>query len=164
MFDRRQSAKALSMLVVLFLTAGLLASCSGANASGGGGVSDADQTDGANPAAGSSSSTDALGPFEEELVGTWRRYHGYDESEQYYIFNADRTGRKFEVTSNGSTTEERDITYWALEDQGDSIYRIRLAGPGISSEPSGYLSDDEFHYLSDEIRLGGYTNLTMTRQ
>ena len=104
MFDRRQFTTALSMLAVLFLTVALLAGCSGANASGDGGVSDPEQAESANPAPVSSSSTDALGPFEEELVGTWRRYHSYDESEQYYIFTADRTGRKFEVTSGGSTT------------------------------------------------------------
>ncbi len=61
-------------------------------------------------------------------------------------------------------TTEQDITQWALEDQGANIYRIRLAGPGISSEPAGYLSEDEFHFLTDEIRLGGYWRLTMTRQ
>lgn len=65
----------------------MLASCSGANLDGG--VSDADLTERAKASQGSASSTEALGPFEQGLVGTWGRYHKYDRSEEYYIFNSD---------------------------------------------------------------------------
>jgi hypothetical protein len=105
-----------------------------------------------------------LDPFEQELVGTWHRYHSYDESDEYYVFNADRTGLKYTVAANGSTVDESEITYWALEEQAEGVFRIRLAGPRISSEPEGYLSDDEFHFVDDTILIGGYTSLAMTRQ
>jgi hypothetical protein len=106
----------------------------------------------------------SLTMFESAMVGTWSRYHRYDGSTQYFIFNSNRTGSKYEIQNNGSKTDDKTITYWALEDAGGSVFRIRMAGPGISSKPKGYLSSHEFHFAENEIWRGGSSNLRMTKR
>lgn len=125
------------------------------------GGSDVGGSGGEGGGGGSGANAAPLTFFEQELVSKWSRYHSYDGSTDYMIFRADRTGCKFEYSSSSSRTDNDNITYWALEDQGNNIFRLRLKGPNISSEPLGYLSSHEYHYLTDEIWRGGYENLRM---
>lgn len=106
----------------------------------------------------------ALTFHENAMVGLWSRFHRSDGSTKYMNFNSDRTGSKYTIENNGSRSDENTITYWALESSGDNVFRIRLAGPGIASEPLGYLSRHEFHYALDEIWRGGYSTLRMNKR
>ena len=49
---------------------------------------------------GNGDASEPLSFFEEELVSKWSRYHAYDDSTDYFIFNSDRTGCKFTIESN----------------------------------------------------------------
>lgn len=99
---------------------------------------------------------DTLNMFEESLAKKWSRYHGYDDSYEYFIFNSDRTGCYFEITSSGSRVNERSYSNWKLSEEsaGATVFDIVLNGSTASSH--------EFHYATDEIWYGGYSNLDMS--
>lgn len=99
--------------------------------------------------------------FEEELAGKWYRYHDYDGSSDYMIFYADRTGCKWEE-DYGTDRREDETTYyyWELVDRGDNVFTISYRS---SPEGSLYESSNEYHYNTDEVWRGGYSNLVMGR-
>ena len=65
-----------------------------------------DETDAVESPLSEVDSAAALAFFEEKLVGGWSRYHSYDGSTQYVIFDSDRTACKWEETSSGSTKND----------------------------------------------------------
>jgi len=100
--------------------------------------------------------------FEEELVGKWYRYHSYDGSSYYLIFNADRTGCKWEE-DYGINRRENKTTYhyWELVDLGsNNAFTI-----SYRTAPGGDLIEgaNKYFYNTDEIWLGGYSNLVLGR-
>jgi hypothetical protein len=100
--------------------------------------------------------------FEEEMVGKWSRYHAYDDSYEYWILKADRTGCKWEEPDGGGRIDECTFTYWGLDEENpesDNVFYIIYEGTCTSSR---FTSSNEFHYVLDEIWLGGYSNLDMT--
>ena len=82
--------------------------------------------------------TAQLNFFEEELVGTWYRFHSFDGSSQYYSFNADRTGCKWEEASgSNSRTHKSSYSNWSVSDAespgGSGHYRVTIAGSGLTN-------------------------------
>ncbi len=98
--------------------------------------------------------------FEEELVGSWSRFHAFDGSTDYFVFFADRTACKFTVEDNGSRTDEVEYQHWALVHDEDDVYRIELQSVTADTP---YLSSHEYHFNADEIWRGGFANLVMTQ-
>ena len=135
----------------LVLSVGFMVGCGGSNQTDGDDVRDVNTGAGGRP----------LSMFEEALVGKWSRYHGYDDSNDYFVFNADRTGCYFEYSSSSSRRDHKTYTSWALEDQGDNIFRIRVWGPEYGLDGEGYLTNHEFRYVLDEVWQGGSDNLRM---
>jgi len=114
--------------------------------------------DAANPAA----TVKALTVSEEALAGKWSRYHAYDGSTDYFIFKTNRTGCKWTEPDGGGRTSSKSFTNWSLDEANPvapSVYRIVYTYTGSTSP---YTSDDEFHYLLDQLWLGGYDNLVNT--
>lgn len=106
--------------------------------------------------------SEPLSFFEEQLVGKWSRYHGYDDSYNYYIFYSDRMGCKFDITSTGSRENEYTYYWWGLDEEnpvGNNVFEIIVR---TSQGGEGY-STAEYHYNEDEVWMGGYDNLVMTR-
>ena len=103
--------------------------------------------------------------FEEELVGKWYRYHGYDDSGRYMIFNVDRTGCKWEEPSSGGRIHEVSYVYWGLVEstEGSNVFNIVYQYMYDDGPSELYVSGDEYHYNEDEIWRGGYSNLRMHR-
>jgi hypothetical protein len=103
---------------------------------------------------------DELKLFEDALVGAWYRYHGFDDSTDYFRFYFNRTGCEFTIDEDGDR-KEKVITYWELRETspGSNVFRIWLKGPQISDD--GYLSSHEFRFVDDVIHYGGYDNLVM---
>jgi hypothetical protein len=99
--------------------------------------------------------------FEEELVGKWYRYHGYDDSGRYKIFNVDRTACKWEEPSSGGRIHEVSYVYWGLVESTEDSNVFNIAYQSVGGEL--YVSGDEYHYAEDEIWTGGYSNLRMYR-
>lgn len=152
--DRRRGQKTLYAALLTLL----LAAC-------GGGGEDPEPTPGpVTTGLPPPTSSQSLTFHENAMVGLWSRFHRSDGSTQYMNFNSDRKGSKYTIENNGSRSDEKTITYWALESSGDNVFRIRLAGPGIASEPLGYLSPHEFHYALDQIWRGGYSTLRMNKR
>ena len=102
---------------------------------------------------------DELDFFEEEIVGKWTRYHAYDDSYDYIILNADRTGCKFE-THDGTVKNKSSYGYWKLEAKPGSttVYDIYKG-----SNKNNLSKIDVYHYDTDLIWMGGYSNLKMSR-
>ncbi len=100
--------------------------------------------------------------LEEEVVGKWYRYHGYDGSGRYLIFRTDRTGCMWERPSSGGRIDESTIYYWELDEDnpvGNNVFLIMW-----KTSPNGSLYGSwEYHYIIDEIWRGGYRNLDYTR-
>ena len=129
--------------------------------SGGGGSEEGEDGGGSEEeAGGGGSAADPLSFFEEQVVGKWSRYHAYDDSTMYYIFNGDRSACYFEYTSTSSRRDEKTYVKWELNEAspvGTNVYKI------VFTYSSGGTTDgNEFHYLTDEIWKGGYDNLVMT--
>ena len=97
--------------------------------------------------------------FEEEVLGKWYRYHGYDDSGRYLILNSDRTGCKWEKPSSGGKKDYKSYVYWELQQTGTDSYKIMYG----SSATSSLYGTDIYRYTLDEIRVGGYENLDMHR-
>lgn len=102
---------------------------------------------------------DELDFFEKELVAKWSRYHAYDGSTDYMIFNLDRTMCKWEKPSSGGKKDYVNYTYWKLVKKtgSDNVFKIYKG----KSKDDNYNSGDEYHYNEDEIWRGGYSNLRM---
>jgi hypothetical protein len=101
----------------------------------------------------------ALSFYEEKLAGKWSRYHAYDRSTDYFVFKSDRTGCEWTEPNGGGKKSENKFTYWELDEKNPvatNVFRIVYTYAGSSSP---YTSGDEFHYLTNEIWLGGYDNL-----
>ena len=101
----------------------------------------------------------ALDFFEEEVLGKWYRYHGYDDSGQYLILKSDRTGCEWEKPSSGGKKDYKSYVYWELQETGTDSYKIMYG----SSATSSLYGNDIYRYTLDEIRVGGYENLDMHR-
>ena len=97
--------------------------------------------------------------FEEEVLGKWYRYHGYDDSGRYLILKSDRTGCKWEKPSSGGKKDYKSYVYWELQKTGTDSYKIMYG----SSATSSLYGNDIYRYTLDEIRVGGYENLDMHR-
>jgi hypothetical protein len=96
--------------------------------------------------------------FEEELVGKWSRYHAYDGSYMYFIFNSDRTGCYFEIHGS-SRKKEKHYSYWKLHPVGNNAFLILHD----TSTPNKLYGNDIYDFIEDAIFKGGYKNLKMTR-
>lgn len=95
--------------------------------------------------------------FEEALSGKWSRYHRYDGSTQYWIFNADRTGCDWEENEGSSSRKSKTTYYyWELKDRGNNIFSVCYK---TSPDGSLYESNTEFHYVDDELWYGGSSKL-----
>jgi len=97
--------------------------------------------------------------FEQELVGKWSRFHSYDGSTQYRIFNADRTACKFEIDDSGSREDTSHYVHWHLEPVAgkENVFKVMMQ----ARPDSQLLSKAEYHYGPNEIHNGGYSNLKM---
>lgn len=89
--------------------------------------------------------------YEEQLVGTWYRYHSYDGSSRYVVFRADRTACKWEE-ANGSNlrTDVRSYSDWHIAENTISSTKrmtVIVSGAGL---------DYEFDYLNDYMYPKGY--------
>lgn len=100
-------------------------------------------------------STSQLNFFEEELVGTWYRYHSFDDSDHYYRFNADRTACKWEEAS-GSNARIKGSSYgnWSVDETptGTAKYRVNISGSGLSNGLT-------FDFAGNELYPTDFTNL-----
>jgi hypothetical protein len=68
---------------------------------------------------------------------------------------------KWEKPSSGGKKGYKNYGYWKLvEETGSSNVWIIYRG---STKETAADSGDEFHYTSDEIWRGGYSNLRMSR-
>jgi hypothetical protein len=110
---------------------------------------------------GDSDSFDGLTYFEEEILGKWSRYHGYDDSTDYLIFNTDRTMCKWTKPSSGGKKSYYSYEYWTLTEKsgGQNVFLLSYG----SSKDNLYQSKTEFHFTKDEIWDGGYSNLVLSR-
>ena len=129
--------------ILLLSSTLLLINCDTAGSSGGNGVA-----------------SEPLSFFEEELVSKWARYHAYDGSTDYFIFNSDRTGCKFTIESNYSRTSTSTYVYWGLDEDnpvGNNVFLIQYKTAGGTVYTSGH----EYHYNEDVVWYGGYSNLDM---
>ncbi len=109
---------------------------------------------------GNSSSIEPLNFFESDMAHKWSRYHAYDGSTQYYIFNGDRTACYFEISSSNARTKYIAYEKWSLlEVAGQSnVFDIVFS----ASDGTIKRDIDEFHYVPNEIWYGGYSNLALT--
>lgn len=103
------------------------------------------------------SNTSQLNFFEEELVGTWYRFHSFDGSDQYYRFNADRTACKWEEPSGSDSRVSRSsYSNWSVSDSeepaGTGRYRVSISGSGLTNGLT-------FDYPDDELFPTDFTNL-----
>ena len=93
--------------------------------------------------------------YEEQLVGLWSRYHGYDGSTMYIYFDGDRTACKWEE-ANGSNYRSSSSSYsnWHVDEDnpvGEYKFRVIIDGAGITYT---------FDYLNDRIWPSSYSNLS----
>ena len=97
--------------------------------------------------------------FEEEIAGKWSRYHAYDDHTDYTILNSDRTACRWEKHDTG-TKKYKSYGYWKLIEVSGSnnVFEIHW-GSGKNS----LSSIDDYHYNTDQIWKGGYSNLKMSR-
>lgn len=102
--------------------------------------------------------TSQLNFFEEELLGTWHRYHSFDDSDHYYRFNGDRSACKWEEAS-GSNTRIKKSSYsnWSVDETptGTAKYRVTISGSGLSNGLT-------FDYADNELYPTDFTNLKYT--
>jgi len=110
-----------------------------------------------NPLSSGGGGGEPLTSFEQALVGGWSRYHSYDGSRQYFIFNDDRTACYWERSSSGGLVKNRHYGYWKLEGSGTTFTLRR----GSSSSDLPF--HDTFDYASDKVYYGGYGRLSMAR-
>jgi hypothetical protein len=99
-----------------------------------------------------------LNLFEQALVGKWYRWHGYDDTDEYYIFKGDRTACYFEY-QDSSRTKNTNYIYWQIDENnpvGPNVFAVEVQYSGGS-----WKSTDRFHYTTDELWRGGYSNLDM---
>lgn len=96
--------------------------------------------------------------FENDMLGKWSRYHSYDGSTMYYIFNDDRTACYWEQVSS-SRRDKKTYVHWELVDQGNNNFSIMVK----ASESGSLYSIGVFKYAPNEILKGGYSNLKMSR-
>jgi len=148
MFHQIYFLKVLTLIFILGLV-----SCGG----GGG--------DSSSPATGDNGSStitpDPLTFMENDFAHKWRRYHSFDGSSQYFVFNTDRTGCYFEVSSSGSQSNQSNYVHWELNEAsplGTNIFQLVT-----QSSPAAalYYRADEFHYAPNELWKGGYSSLKM---
>jgi hypothetical protein len=135
----------------LLIAAGLLAGCQ---------VSDNPAGDAeAAPVGSETAESSELSFFEEKLVGGWSRYHSYDGSRQYAIFNADRTGCEWERTASGSIKNATSFAHWQLDESENpnGTYSISWG-----DEPGELSSLYAYAYAEDEV-LFGASNLIASR-
>jgi hypothetical protein len=101
--------------------------------------------------------TASLNFFEQELLGTWYRFHAFDGSDQYYRFNADRTACKWEEP-DGSDARIGTSSYsnWSVSETenpaGTGRYRVTITGSGLSNGLT-------FDYPDQELFPTDFTNL-----
>ncbi len=104
-----------------------------------------------------SQTLEPLNWLEEEAAHKWSRYHGYDDSTQYYILFGDRTACYFEITSSGSRTDNECYTNWSIDEkdtrtiEGEIAYKLIFDGYSINY----------FSFVKNKIYVGGYDNLDM---
>lgn len=96
--------------------------------------------------------------FEDDMVGKWSRYHDYDGSTKYYIFNDDRTACYWEQIGS-SRRDKKQFVHWELKDKGNNEYAIMVK----KSPTDNLYSIGLFKYVDNEIWKGGYSNLKMSR-
>jgi len=100
------------------------------------------------------SNAQKLSFFEEQLVGTWYRYHSYDGSSRYVKFNADRTACKWEEP-NGSNRRINVRSYpeWHIDEStmtSGHVMKVIVSNAGI---------DYTFDYPSDVMWPGSHKTL-----
>ena len=101
---------------------------------------------------------------EEEVLGKWYRYHGYDDSGRYLILKSDRTGCEWEKPSSGGRKDYESYVYWELQKKVNvgginHDYYIKIK----YSQTSSLYGNDIFKYTIDEIWRGGHEILDMHR-
>lgn len=88
--------------------------------------------------------------FEAKLVGGWSRYHSYDGSSQYVIFNADRTACRWERSGSG-VQDESSYGHWELREwDGESNVFAVYWG----DSPDDLWELFWFSYPADEVYFG----------
>ena len=155
--------RVLPFLMALLLGAGLQG-CGGdtvgpeSSVAGGGGSGG-----GSTGGSGGGSTGGSIAPltmYEEEVLGAWSRYHAYDGSTQYFVFNGNRTGCKWEETSTGSVKSTSSYSHWELRAaSGSNVFELWVV------TGSGELWDTGtvYRFNEDVVLLGGYSNLDMGR-
>jgi hypothetical protein len=134
--------------VMVLITLGLFTSCD---------ISRADDF-GPEPGPEPGSGIEELNFFENDMLGKWSRYHSYDGSTMYYIFNDDRTACYWEQVSS-SRRDKKSYVHWELVDKGNNNFSIMVKG----SESGSLYSIGVFKYAPNELWKGGYSNLKMFR-
>jgi hypothetical protein len=91
--------------------------------------------------------------YEEELVGSWYRYHAYDKSGEYYRFNTDRTACYWEEHPSGSgqRTHKKSYSHWDVASD-DRTVNVESAGITLT-----------FDYADMELWPTGYSNLVYSK-
>jgi hypothetical protein len=94
--------------------------------------------------------------FEQELVGSWSRFHSSDGSHQYLLFWADRTACKWEENAGGSIEKQVDYARWSIDESRgqDNEFPIVIPDAGL---------EHWFDYANDIVYWGGQSNLDMSR-
>ncbi len=100
------------------------------------------------------SKVEKLSFFEEELLGLWSRYHGYDGSMNYIRFNADRTACDWEEANGSEYRKDKgSFSYWDIDEKNPikpNRFKVIVQGAGI------YYT---FDYPTKKIWPENYTNL-----
>jgi hypothetical protein len=93
--------------------------------------------------------------FEQELVGSWSRFHS-DGSHQYLILRADRTACKWEENAGGSIQKQADYGMWSIDESRgqDNGFPIVIPDAGL---------EHWFDYANDTVYWGGQSSLDMSR-
>ena len=100
---------------------------------------------------------DDLSFYEQELIGTWSRYHSYDGSSDYVRFNPDRTACKWiEPANSNARTKESSFVRWDIDEDNpvrDGCFRV------VMTWSNGNQHEFLFDYPAHEVWPEGADNL-----
>lgn len=118
---------------------------------------DNDSSTGNDNSSDDSLAVEKLSFFEEELLGLWSRYHGYDGSTKYIRFNGDRTACDWEEEKGSNYRKSKSsFSNWYVDEENpiqQGRFKVIIEGAGI------YYT---FDYPSNTLWPQTYTNLKYT--
>lgn len=118
------------------------------------GIASCDKDSSTEPETSDTPDVEKLSFFEEELLGLWSRYHGYDGSTKYIRFNADRTACDWEEANSSEYRKDKgSFSHWYVDEENpiqENRFKVIIEGAGI------YYT---FDYPTNRIWPQNYTNL-----